>query len=237
MPIDRGRIVVDTHPDADVRLLPGRAALVAATRTLLLADLHLGKAATFRRHGIPVPEGSAERDLDRLARLVADVGAKRVIVVGDLLHAAAGCTPGVIGQFRAFRDGCPATAFLLVLGNHDVAARKHAEALGLDGCVDAIDEAPLRFVHSAAHAREPLPEGIGLVVAGHVHPRVVLSAAGGDRLAERCFHLDGGVLTLPAFGSFTGGQSMPGSANARAWIARDDGVVEVTRLLRRAERA
>ena len=98
MPIERGRIVVDSRADADVRLLPGRAALVAATRTLLVADLHLGKAATFRRAGIPVPEGSAGRDLDRLTRLVADTRATRVIVVGDLLHSAAGCTPGVIGR-------------------------------------------------------------------------------------------------------------------------------------------
>lgn len=234
MPIERGRIVVDSTPDADVRLLPGRAALVVATRTLLVADLHLGKAATFRRAGIPVPEGSAERDLARLARLVADTAAARVIVVGDLLHAATGCTPGVIDQFRAFRDGLPETAFDLVLGNHDVAARRHAAALGVDRCLASLDEPPLRLVHVADAAGAVAAAGIGLVVAGHVHPRVVLSSAGGDRLAERCFHLDDGVLTLPAFGSFTGGHSMPDSSTARVWIARDDATVEVTRLLRRA---
>ena len=36
-------------PAPDLLLLPGRAALVPATRTLLVADLLLGKAATFRR--------------------------------------------------------------------------------------------------------------------------------------------------------------------------------------------
>ena len=37
MPIDRGRIFVDSTPDADVRLLPGRAALVVASRERLVA--------------------------------------------------------------------------------------------------------------------------------------------------------------------------------------------------------
>lgn len=238
MPIDRDEVVVDTGTSAFVRLLPGRAAFVAETRALLVADLHLGKAATFRQAGIPVPEGSTREDLDRLGRIVRATGARRVIVVGDLLHSAAGCTPGVIGEFRTFRDGLPETSFDLVLGNHDVAARRHAGALGVDRCLASLDEPPLRFVHIAAAAdADPAPAGIGLVVAGHVHPRVVLSARGGDRLAERCFHLDDGVLTLPAFGSFTGGQSMPPTPTARAWIARDDGVLEVTRLLGRAARA
>jgi metallophosphoesterase superfamily enzyme len=51
---------------ADILLLPGRAAFLPASATLLVADLHLGKAATFRQAGIPVPEGSAQADLARL---------------------------------------------------------------------------------------------------------------------------------------------------------------------------
>ena len=46
---------VDSDAAADVVLLPGRAALLPASRTLLVSDIHLGKAATFRQAGIPVP--------------------------------------------------------------------------------------------------------------------------------------------------------------------------------------
>ena len=35
---------VGTDSNADIVLLPGRAAFVPATRTLLVADVHLGKA-------------------------------------------------------------------------------------------------------------------------------------------------------------------------------------------------
>ena len=214
--------------------------MLPASRTLLVADLHLGKAATFRRAGIPIPEGSAQGDLARLETLVRDHAAARVLVLGDLLHAASGSTPDVVAEFRAFRDRVAATSIVLVLGNHDVSARRLAGELGLDACVSALDEAPYRFVHIAAAATaaddETLPSEIGLVVAGHVHPRVTLRGPSGDRLADRCFHLDQRVLTLPAFGSFTGGHAVGITDRARLWLARDDGVLEVTQLARLATR-
>ena len=232
-------------PPADVLLLPGRGALLPASRTLLVADLHLGKAATFRRAGIPIPEGSSQGDLARLEALIRDHDVARVLVLGDLLHAASGCTSEVVAEFRAFRDRVAATSLVLILGNHDVAARRLAGDLGLDECVSALDEPPLRFVHIAAAATaeedeaekdEAQSAGIGLVVAGHVHPRVKLRAPSGDRLADRCFHLDERVLTLPAFGSFTGGHAVEITDSARVWLARDDAVLDVTRLARPAWR-
>jgi DNA ligase-associated metallophosphoesterase len=213
---------------------------VPATRTLLVADLHLGKAATFRRAGIPIPEGSSQGDLARLEALIRDHDVARVLVLGDLLHAASGCTPEVVAEFRAFRDRVAATSMVLVLGNHDVSARRLAGELGLDACLASLDEPPFRFVHIAAVATagEDKPEaaGIGLVVAGHVHPRVTLRGPSGGRLADRCFHLDDRILTLPAFGSFTGGQAIEMTDMARVWLARDDAVLEVTRLARPAPR-
>jgi DNA ligase-associated metallophosphoesterase len=225
---------------ADILLLPGRGALLPASRTLLVADLHLGKAATFRRAGIPIPEGSAQGDLARLETLVRDHAVERVLILGDLLHAASGCTSEVVAEFRAFRDRLTTTAVILVLGNHDVAARRIAGDLGLDACVSSLDEPPLRFVHIAAAATadddEATATAIGLVVAGHVHPRVKLRGPSGDRFADRCFHLEDRVLTLPAFGSFTGGHAVEITDSARVWLARDDAVLDVTRLARPASR-
>ena len=130
---------------------------------------------------------------------------------------------------RALRDTFPGVRFQLVLGNHDGAAGRHREALGLDACTERLDEPPHHFVHAADGGADT--RTAGLTVAGHVHPRVVLRSAAGDRLAERCFHLDAGILTLPAFGSFTGGSTIGVTPASRAWIAGDQAVVEVTRLL------
>lgn len=219
------------HDGADVVLLAGRAAWLPATATLLVADLHLGKAATFRQQGIPVPEGSAQEDLRRLAQLVRDTAARRLIVLGDLFHARSGCTERVFEEFATTRGSLTGTEVILVVGNHDRSVGRLPPALGIDFCIRSLDEPPLHFVHDAA---TPLPDldhdRDCFTIAGHLHPTLSLRAPSGDRIADRCFVADASTLVLPAFGSFTGGHRVRPEAGMRLWIARDDGVVEVTRL-------
>jgi len=227
-----------TESDADLRFVPGRAALVSSSRTLLVADLHLGKAAAFRRAGIPVPEGSAQGDLARLERLVGEHDVRRVIVLGDLFHAKSGCTERVFAEFRDCRRRLSQTTFVLVLGNHDRGLRLSpaalAEQLGLDACVAALDEAPFHFVHEPA-SDLAAPGRDRVVVAGHLHPRLGIVGPGRDRIAERCFVAEPGAVVLPAFGSFTGGHLVGTAAGRRLWFARDDAVVDVTRMAMLAE--
>ncbi|MFM8702435.1 MAG: ligase-associated DNA damage response endonuclease PdeM [Planctomycetia bacterium] len=217
------------EPAADILLLPGRAAFLPATRTLLVADLHLGKAATFRRAGIPVPEGSAQRDLERLGQLVETHDVQRLVVLGDLFHARSGCTPQVFAEFAALRARIAATSVVLVLGNHDRAIGRLPDTLGLDACMAALDEPPFRFVHEPATDLAATDRGL-FTVAGHLHPTVAIRSPSGDRLADRCFVAEPALLVLPAFGSFTGGHRIAPVADTRLWSARDDGVADVTRL-------
>lgn len=230
---------IGTAPDDDLVLLPGRAAFVPASRTLLVADIHLGKAATFRRAGIPVPEGSARRDLDRLAALAAEHAARRVIVLGDLVHARSGCTDAVIEEFRTARSRI-AAEMLLVLGNHDrglgTSPAALAARLGIDACVPVLDEPPLHLVHEPAAGLAARDREL-FTVAGHLHPTVALRSPGGDRFADRCFVVERSLLVLPAFGSFTGGHRVSHTEGMRLWIARDDGVAEVTAIAARSHRA
>jgi metallophosphoesterase superfamily enzyme len=52
-------------------LLPERAAWLPQARTLLVADLHLGKAETFQAHGIPLPSDGDAGTLNLLLELAA----------------------------------------------------------------------------------------------------------------------------------------------------------------------
>ena len=52
-------------------LLPERAVWLPQARTLLLADLHLGKAETFQAHGIPLPSDGDAGTLNTLLELAA----------------------------------------------------------------------------------------------------------------------------------------------------------------------
>jgi len=218
----------ETAPD--ILLLPGRAALLPTSRTLLVADLHLGKAATFRRAGIPVPEGSAQRDLERLAQLVREHDVRRLVVLGDLFHAKGGCTPQVFAEFAALRARMADTEVVLVLGNHDRAVGRLPASLGIDACLPSLDEPPFHFVHEPATGVAG-PDRHLFTIAGHLHPTVSIRSPSGDRLADRCFVAEPSVLVLPAFGSFTGGHRVDPTAGMRLWIARDDGVVDVTRIV------
>ena len=239
----------DSLTGVDVALLPGRAALLPATQTLVCSDLHLGKAATFRRAGLPVPEGSAQQDLRRLASLVIGHAAKQLVIVGDLFHAQAGCTPRVLEEFLTFRETirneCQ-TEVVLVLGNHERSlGRRFSPAnLGIDASLTELSQPPFRFVHEPdVHETElsllptPAPATMltaqqpstaaGLTIAGHLHPTISLKSPSGDRLTERCFVATETCLILPAFGSFTGGHRLTPSPGMQIWFARDDGVMAI----------
>jgi DNA ligase-associated metallophosphoesterase len=214
---------------ADILLLAGRAAFLPATATLLVADLHLGKAATFRSAGIPIPEGSAQRDLARLERLVDETAARRLIVLGDLFHARSGCTAKVFDEFAAMRARIAAAEVILVAGNHDRVIGKIPSFLGIDSCMRTHDEPPFHFVHEPSTGLSE-PDRECFTVAGHLHPTLSITAPGGGRIAGRCFVAGESLLVLPAFGSFTGGHRVAAADGQRLWLARDDGVADVTRL-------
>ena len=55
---------------AALHLMPERAAYLADEATLLVADVHAGKDASFRGLGVPVPPGSTESTLQRLSRAI-----------------------------------------------------------------------------------------------------------------------------------------------------------------------
>ena len=59
-----------TLKDMQLELLPEMAIHIPQEKTLLLADLHLGKVNHFRRSGIPVPTKTNEKNIDRLIGLL-----------------------------------------------------------------------------------------------------------------------------------------------------------------------
>ncbi|RYY52202.1 MAG: DEAD/DEAH box helicase, partial [Comamonadaceae bacterium] len=89
---------------ADVVLHPSGAALLSAYETLLVADAHFGKAVSFRKLGVPVPQGTTTETLDGLTRALEQTGAKRVVFLGDFLHSRrshAAATLDALQRWRA----------------------------------------------------------------------------------------------------------------------------------------
>ena len=220
--------------DADIVLLPGRAAFLPKTSTVVCSDIHLGKAATFRHAGMAIPEGSAQHDLQRLTGIVQTCGARRLLITGDLFHARSGCTQQVLDEFSAFCEQVRQshdTRIVLVLGNHEQSLGKkfRPHEIGINRCEEEIIEPPFRFIHDHQSHFDAQPDSF--TIAGHVHPTVTIKGTSGDRLTCRCFVTTGTTLTLPAFGSFTGGHKISPSDGTRVWLAPIDGVMPLATAL------
>lgn len=199
----------------EVELLPERA--VHWGTTVLVADLHWGKGETFRGMGLPVPGGELEDDLARLDTVLARTAARRLVVLGDLVHGRAFATvEDAVARWRASRP----VSIVLVRGNHD----RHQPSLPASWEIEAVD-GPLRdgpFLYS--HYPEPVAGSY--TWCGHLHPTVTLSGKA-DRMRLPCFHLGSRVGVLPAFGTFTGGVRVKREGGDRVFAIAGGRVVEV----------
>lgn len=181
-----------------VELLAERALHWPRERTLFVADVHLGKAATFRAHGVPIPGGVTATDLGRLSRLIGRTGAARVVVLGDLLHARAGRVPALDDAVVAWRETHRHVHVILVRGNHDAHAGDPPPAWDIECVADPCAFAPFLACH------EPVVPASGYALCGHVHPGVRLTGRGEETARLPCFVLGPRHAILPAFGRFTG---------------------------------
>src|SRR5690242_20438181 len=128
-------------------LLPERAAFWSRTETLLVADPHFGKAAAFRAAGVPVPRGTTSETLTRIGLALDRTRARRLVFLGDFLHAREGRAPETLRVINEWRAQRASTEMILVRGNHDVRAGDPPLELDVK-CVDApLVEGPFAFTH------------------------------------------------------------------------------------------
>ncbi|MET1116147.1 MAG: DEAD/DEAH box helicase, partial [Comamonas sp.] len=97
-----------------VALLPERALWWPRERALFVADVHLGKAASFRALGQPVPSGTTRDNLERLSGLIDALDARSLVVLGDFLHAATAQQAQVIDPIVDWRERHAALRCVLV---------------------------------------------------------------------------------------------------------------------------
>lgn len=202
-----------------ISLLPEGAVFLIESRTLVVADVHLGKSATFRARGLPVPEGDTGRDLARLTALAEKYAAAHLVIAGDLFHAPAGITPELEEELDRFLTtiSMPVT---LVMGNHDAKIKRLPAGLDPLPHLDLGDT--LRILHDPAHA-----DGDRLHISGHWHPIVKIPDGKRTSLRLPCFLFRNNTLVLPAFGSFTGGAVMSSEPGDRYFVELRGKVVEI----------
>ena len=202
-------------------LLPQRAIFWQQRRTLLVADPHFGKTASFRAAGVPIPPGTTADDLARLDFLLEALQPERLIVLGDLLHGQIENGSQMLATVERWRTMRSDLKIVLVAGNHDRRAGTVPAAFRVDRVVEILREKPFEFRH------RPRSSDAGYVMAGHVHPAVRLSGKGGQRETLPCFCFGADHAVLPAFGGFTGSHLIDPEPKDRIYVIADQEVVPI----------
>ena len=191
----------------------------ASVQTLWLSDLHLGKAAHFRKHGVPIGSEPTLATLHRLREQIQALKPARVLLLGDLFHS------DINREWESFAGLCEEFAeveWVLVQGNHDMIPDLLLRESGIRQ-IGRLDEGPFTFTHDPAD----LAKDFGYHVCGHVHPGIRLAGAGRQRLRVRCFHVGAKQTVLPAYGAFTGMHTITPSTSDRVFAVTGEAVIEV----------
>ena len=168
-------------------LAPYPAALVKTqgSRTIVVADLHIGWEIALSREGIHVPSQTPKL-LKKLVDIVSKYKADRLLILGDVKHTIATAeTPewrDVPGFFTALRQYVDET--LVVRGNHD-------------GNIEPLLPESVKVLPSTGvvlgdvgcfHGHRwlsPALLGCKTLIMGHVHPVVVFRDPAGFRVTRQ----------------------------------------------------
>jgi len=211
----------------ELLLHPERAVIWPRCHTVIVADTHFGKSSYFGRHGIAVPAGSDEDDLERLARLLADQKARRLVILGDFLHS-----PQIEGtpaseQLKVWIETIGSEVEIhVVAGNHDCGDR-WSRPPSLRWWGSHWVAPPFRFIHDVERTPSAGPNE-WFTMSGHVHPVVCLrNGRKGVKRVPVFWQRQTGLI-LPSFGTFTGGFAVRPADDQRMFAVGPDSVVPLT---------
>ncbi len=218
-------------PVADVvvageRLLlhPYRALYWPRLQWLVVSDLHLGKAAHFRKAGAALPEGQDEATMKRLEMVTELFRPQRLLILGDLFHSHHNNQWATFTQWAREQT----MELHLVVGNHDILPMEHYAEAGLRTSIGSVFEGPFAWTH------EPVEHLSAYSMAGHIHPGVVLHGLSRERFKLPCFWFGEKSAILPAFGMNTGLFRLHPKQPDRVFCCAEDTVLDVSSSFRRS---
>jgi DNA ligase-associated metallophosphoesterase len=199
-------------------LLPEKSLYFPDEKTLVIADLHIGKLGYFRKKGVPLPLSGLLTTLEKLGQLLTSTGPDKVIFLGDLFHTG----DEILWQefLQTLEISADNPHYMLIRGNHD----KFGESFYRNAGIDVEPEWTwdnLLFTH------EPLEwvKEDCINIAGHIHPMITITGKGKQSLRLPCFLHSGSTFLLPAFGHFTGGKKMTPEEGDIVYAVADSKVI------------
>lgn len=173
-----------------------RAIYWESKKMLIISDLHLGKAAHFRKSGIQVPATITETDLDKLGRLIAKYSPQSLLVTGDMFHHQMNTE---VETFKLWRSKHSDLKVILIKGNHDLLKQEDYSGLSIEVYAKELLCFPFRFVHDQPRVFDEYYN-----ITGHIHPGVTIYGKARQHIKLPCFYFGKTCAILPAFSVFTG---------------------------------
>lgn len=182
-------------------LLPEKAIFWEERKTLLVADLHFGKAAHFRKEGIAVPEQLTQLSFRKLDQILSFLDLETVIFLGDLFHSDWN------EEWTDFHNWIKNynLNFILVMGNHDILNRNQYLEAGIVLKEEPYHLGPFALSHHPmTKSEDNHPQTKAYNLCGHLHPGIKLKGRGKQSLKLPCFYFGSEMGVLPAFSNFSG---------------------------------
>jgi DNA ligase-associated metallophosphoesterase len=200
-----------------VALLPEKALYWPAEKTLIVADLHWGKSAHFRKHGIAIPGNTQTQDEIKLAKLVRQHSVERLVIAGDMFHSKHNKEVDTFSHWRSAHENLHID---LVTGNHDILPKENYATWNLQVHADSLKLGPFLIAHDAPETCDEF------CIHGHVHPAIRISRRGHNTIKLCCFCEDENRFILPAFGQFTGNHILEPSKHKHVYVIADEVVMK-----------
>lgn len=182
---------------------------------LILSDLHLGKAAHFRKNGIALPTQVTLHDLQRLENLIRYLPVKQVVIVGDIIHAGANTE---VSLLQHFIGKFPDIHFVLIKGNHDRFTNTQWTTMGIHQIYQDWYLDNIYFTHQT----NIIPHSATII--GHAHPGVRVRMPTKQFITFPCFVVSSQQITLPAFSRFTGLNTSPVSRDSARYAFHEQDI-------------
>ena len=173
-----------------------RAIYWPSKRVLIISDIHIGKSAHFRKHGIPVPSTLGQKDLSRITKLLDSYPTDLLLITGDMFHNRMNSD---VEDFKAWRQEHPELKVALIKGNHDDLKASDYAGLEIEIHEKEMLMFPFRFIHDKPETTDEY-----FNITGHIHPGITIYGKARQQLRLPCFYFSDTCAVLPAFSAFTG---------------------------------
>lgn len=192
-------MIIQPAPHLEFMLLPSRSLHWPSRNIVVVADLHLGRIVPRAPKVIEYVEES----MQRLARVLQQTHARKLVFLGDVFHMRNNYHHDVVQTFAQWRSQFADIEMVLIRGNHERAMGDPPAHLHLDCRDPGYHEAGVTFLH------EPRQMDT-FTMCAHLHPCLLVPTERALATTVPCFVWNSDYLYMPAFED-----TMPGRVISR----------------------